>query len=389
MNDSAAIARIAIGEILDGHPPNGAVPSEMGRFEECYSEMVRAYAGGGTEAARLVYVAYAEHDKEVAALRAGDPEPKKLFWSLADLYATEFQKPREILPGLLYAGLNGLGARPKIGKSWLALGMAGAVGSGGVMFGKQVEQGKTLYLALEDSGGRVKERGLVQKAPANATVDFTFEWPSLIERGLEFLAKTIHNRGYSLVIIDTISRALGRADQLDNSAMNVTFGELQRLALDKDIAILLIDHHKKGFTGDPIDDFLGATSKGATLDVGLGIYRDRAQRTATLKITGRDIEYQELAISFDRATCTWQLEGTAEGVKTQSVQADIIIAVEELGGTATVQDIAKWLGKDRSNIYHEVNELIAKGVLLREEKVGREVPYTLFEKYQQSQQSQQ
>ncbi|MFN8493994.1 MAG: AAA family ATPase [Caldilineaceae bacterium] len=379
--DPIALARYAIGSLLDGQSPNGAIPAQLGKFGEVYSEMYRAHQAGGTDAARRVFVMYAERNADIAALRAADPEPVRKIWSLRDLYATEFPPAKPIVPGLIFVGLNALGARPKIGKSWMSLQIAGAVGSGGVMFNQRVERGRVLILALEDSPRRIQERGKMrQQLPANADVDIAFEWMPLTEGGTADLITAIDQQGYRLIIIDTISRALGHSDQLDQAEMNVALGALQRIALDRNVAILMIDHHKKAFTGDPIDDFLGATSKGAVLDVAMGIYRERSKRTATLKITGRDIDDQELAVKFDQTTCAWQLEGSADGVRADSVQSDILMALDELGGIATITKIAKWLNKPAPNVAREINELMSKGRIVRGEKAGKEVPYRLVTK---------
>lgn len=69
------LARYAVGDLLDGKPPNGTTPAELGPFGDLYAEMLRAHQAGGKEAARRIFVAYAERDAEVAALRAADPEP--------------------------------------------------------------------------------------------------------------------------------------------------------------------------------------------------------------------------------------------------------------------------------------------------------------------------
>jgi RecA-family ATPase len=70
------------------------------------------------------------------------------------------------VPGLLPVGLVMLAGRPKQGKSWLALQMAVAVGTGGKLLGQDVPEGKTLYLALEDSARRIKSRLESQQAPS-------------------------------------------------------------------------------------------------------------------------------------------------------------------------------------------------------------------------------
>ena len=52
-------------------------------------------------------------------------------------------------------GVALLAGKPKLGKSWLALGLCVAVASGGVTFGTvHVEKGAALYLALEDNERR-------------------------------------------------------------------------------------------------------------------------------------------------------------------------------------------------------------------------------------------
>lgn len=384
MTDSATIARVAIGAILDGQPPNGTDPNDLGQYADVFRELARAHAGGGTAAARRAWEAYVQLDPQAAAIVAGDPQPPKLRWSVADLLSTQFPEPKWAIPGLLPAGLVVLAGRPKLGKSWLSLQMAVAVGTGGIVLGRKVNQGKVLYLALEDNPRRLQDRLNKQKSLKAAAVDFHFEWPALVEkrgdaRGTTTLMQAISTQGYNLVVIDTISRALGHADQLDQADMNVAFGALQRMAIERDICLLLVDHHRKsaGGVGDVIDDVMGATSKVGVADAAIGIYRERGQSNATLKVSGRDVDDQELAIQFDRDLFCWQLIGNASGVKADTIQSDVIDAITEMGGSATMARIAKWLNKDRSNLHKEIVELVNKGVIKRGERKGREVKYSL------------
>src|SRR5690606_33395815 len=96
-------------------------------------------------------------------------------------------------------------------------------------------------------------------------------------------------------------------------------------------------------------------------DNALGLYRKRGEKTATLKVSGRDVDDLELALGWDAALFCWQLVGNAAGVKAQSVQADILIAMQAMGGAATVTRVANWLNKDKANIYREMQELTLKG----------------------------
>ena len=80
-----------------------------------------------------------------------------VYWTASDLMAHEFPDPRWAVPVLVAEGLNLLVGSPKLGKSWLCLGLA--VASGGVALGKvRVEQGAVLYAALEDTPRRLQGR---------------------------------------------------------------------------------------------------------------------------------------------------------------------------------------------------------------------------------------
>ncbi len=81
--------------------------------------------------------------------------------SVQELLSTDWGKTKYIIPNLLPAGLAILGGDPKIGKSYLALQIAIAVGSGGEIFGEEVDKSPVLYVAYEDTFRRLKER--VQK----------------------------------------------------------------------------------------------------------------------------------------------------------------------------------------------------------------------------------
>lgn len=303
-------------------------------------------------------------------------------WTAGELLRADFPEPRWLVPGLLPVGLGNLGARPKIGKSWLALQVAIAVGSGGVVFGQQVEQRRVLYLALEDSPRRMQDRMRKQGATANTQIDFWFEVASLGEGGSADLYSAIKRERYGLVVIDTFGRALGRADQNDLAAMTVASGSLQLMALDCDMQILLIDHHKKaaggGGVGDVIDDIMGSTGKSGAVDVALGLYRPRGQREATLKVVGRDVEEKDLSLHFDRDTGCWQLLGAASDVRAQSVQGEIVAALKELGGKSNAAALARFLGKQPGNVTCELQELVNKGIVQRAPtREGVTVTYTL------------
>ena len=76
---------------------------------------------------------------------------------------------------------------------------------------------------------------------------------------------------------------------------------------------------------DPIDAILGATSKAAVIDAGLGLFR--GQQAVTLKITGRDFEARDLALEWDKERFCWRNLGDAMIVGRGQVQQAILDAL--------------------------------------------------------------
>lgn len=305
---------------------------------------------------------------------------RKSVWTTSELLVAEFPDPIWIVPDMLPVGLASLAGRPKLGKSWMALQIAVAVGSGGMVLGKQVEKRDVLYLALEDGPQRLQKRLRQQQATRDTGVTFVTDFPALAMGGAKQLLDATESKAFGLIVVDTFSKAAGRLDQMDLAITGELLGRVQRAAIDNNILLLLVDHHRKSAgngDGDPVDDVMGSTGKSAPLDVSIGLYRQRGQKDAVLKITGRDIEEQELSVGFDKETGCWQMVGTAQGVRIESLQADILNAIEEHGGKATAAEIARFLGKQANHISTELQELVAKGAVVRGQKRGARVPYSL------------
>lgn len=308
--------------------------------------------------------------------------PIKTRWTLQELINTEFPEPKWAVPGLIPVGLNFLAGRPKLGKSWLALQVAHAVATGGKVFGTDVERGRVLYLALEDSPRRLKERCSKQGIPHDANITFLTNYEPLSEGGLFELTSEIGRNLYRLVIIDTLSRSIGKSDQLDPAEMTVVIGNLQRLSQNGDLSMLLIDHHRKtnGFESSPIDDILGSTAKAAVADGVLGLYREQGKHEATLKLTGRDVEERELALEWDGQLFCWQSLGEASEVRADTLKSEVIRAIQALaddGELPTTTRIAKYLGAKAPNVSQALADLMFTGRVKKGARQGREVPYEL------------
>ena len=99
------------------------------------------------------------HTQQTA--RTGPPSrpARRTRWNDAELLGVDFPEPRWAVPGLLCEGLNLLGGAPKLGKSWMSLGLGAAIATGdNALDTIQVERGPVLYCALEDTGRRLQRR---------------------------------------------------------------------------------------------------------------------------------------------------------------------------------------------------------------------------------------
>lgn len=241
-----------------------------------------------------------------------------VYFTADELLDTEFPEPRWAVPGLICEGLNLLVGSPKLGKSWLCLGLGVAVASGNKALDKiDVEQGSVLYAALEDTPRRLKNRlGTVldgHTAPEGLHIT------TALPRGQEMVEVVsgwldAHDDA-RLVIIDVLRKVTPRSDgrnsyEADYEAM----GALKRLADKHRVAIVAV-HHTRKMTdeGDVFNEVSGSTGLTGAADAILIAKRGRNDGAAALHVTGRDILENEYALTFDPERCTWELDGAGLG----------------------------------------------------------------------------
>jgi len=381
------LARVAIRDLLAGQDPDGADVAAMGAYGEAYAALTDAHKQAGTAGARAAFETLARANPALGWLVGADPEPPKVEWTTRELLTTQFPDPKWAVPGLVPVGLSFLAGRPKLGKSWLGMQIAVAVGTGGRVFDEAIEPGRVLFLALEDSPRRLKERLAQQGAPESADVTWRTEWPDLTGDGIDELASAVQSDNYGLVVIDTLSRAVGQADQQDLAQMTVLLGRLQRLAHLLDMAVLVIDHHRKSSAlgPNPIDDIMGSTGKAAVADALLGLYKEQGKRGAVLAVTGRDIDERSLALEWDAVTRCWQCLGAAGDVQEGTRKADItqaIPALARMGQLPTIANVAEFCDMRRPHVSRAINDLVTAGKVIRGPKEGREQPYYLPDQVQ-------
>jgi hypothetical protein len=270
----------------------------------------------------------------------------------SELQSLEFKEPSWIIPRILPEGLCLLSARPKKGKTWLAFGVSVARASGGYALGKEelrITPGKVLYLALEDKLRRAKKRLeiILGGAPFPDDLITVESWPRLDKGGLEALQVFLKEHDdCKLVVVDSFAKIKPpRPKNIDPYEFDMAVGgALQSLAQDHQICLLLIYHNRKTEGEDPLDDVIGGTGLTGAVDAVLILRRGRGQADATLFITGRDVEEQELALRFHPGEGLWELMGTVAECAMSQERKDILLVLSEVGPKTPAQ-LAKIIGK--------------------------------------------
>ena len=293
---------------------------------------------------------------------------KPATFTAAQLMAMELPPVRWVIPDILPEGVTFLAGKPKMGKSWMALGLSMAVATGGVALAtKSVEHGEVLYLALEDNRRRIHNRlnKLLAGQPAPANLHITTEWPRLDEGGAELLGDWLAvHPNTSLVIGYTLARlkprASGRRTQYDEDREAVD--PLGPIAADHGVAILLVHHLRETESEDPLDMIHGSAGLTGGVDGALVLKRKRGDADAYLTVEGRDIENPtEIALKFDQDAATWAVMGDAEEYRRSETRRKILKVLEEADEPLGPKDVAELLDMPENRIKQRLYQMSKDG----------------------------
>ncbi len=281
----------------------------------------------------------------------GDEAPAALETETAEaLMGRSIEPIHFVVPDFLPEGLAILGGRPKIGKSWMALDLGLCCARGGEFLDKyQAEKGLVLYLALEDSDRRMKQRieKLLDGAKPPEGFHYSTKLAQLDKGGMGQLQEWVKDHpGTKLVIIDTLGRIRpgAKKGEILYQADTGFLAPLQAFALDNHLALVAVHHQRKGAADDVLDTISGSTGLTGVADVVYVLQRETRQRAdGILAIESRDFESESAGLELDKATMRWRIVGSAKFVLL-SRQRDAIR--EALGaGPMKAFEIATTLGK--------------------------------------------
>jgi len=261
------------------------------------------------------------------------PKQKNTIRSAAEILEMDFPPIRWVIPGFLPPGLTVFSGAEKLGKSWLSMGIGISLALGTYAMGKiKVEKTDVLYVALEDHNKRLQRRLNQLQAGKIGNLFFADKWaggPATLEAFLK------EHPSVRLVIIDTFIKFFPSLDLKDYTDITNKLTQLKNIADSLDIGIMVIHHTRKGANtresgGDWMDDTLGSKAINGTADQTITLKRGRGNRQGELNLTGRDIEEQELALTFD-TDCSWTIAGDKKEIQESDTRQSIYDWLRENG----------------------------------------------------------
>ncbi len=298
-------------------------------------------------------------------------------WTAAELMRVTFEAPRWAVPGVLAEGVNLLAGAPKIGKSWLSLALAVDVATGGRALraattggpetgGIDVHQGDVLYLALEDTGRRLRDRliKVLGRTPAPDRLTLMTSCPPFPEGAAHITAWLNEHPDARLVVIDVFAMIKGAATS--TSAYTADYAavtRIKKIADEYGVAVLLVHHVRKQASDDFLTEVSGTNGIAGAADAILVLKRTRGTADGALHITGRDVDEAEHALTFEAESGRWaMLPGEAVDHLVGETRARILDFVRAHAG-GTPKEIAAGTGLNHENVKKACRRMAEDGHL--------------------------
>jgi hypothetical protein len=288
--------------------------------------------------------------------------------TVGELLTTKFKPRPHIIEGILPQGLSILAGKPKMGKSWLDVDMALSVGTGETCLGRSVDPGEVLLASLEDPADRLQSR--IQRlrpewSQLPDTIDAYFNWPRFNAGGADALERWLDRRpNAKLGIFDTWQYVKPPRNPSKNIYDEdvAALAPVKRIADERNIALLIILHLKKGKEDDVFDEISGSTGITGTADTIMHLARERGQADGVLTITSRVMPEAEMALQFEDGI--WTMMGNADEYRHSKEKTAILSAIRGEGRPMSPGEMAKVLDEPHEAIKKRMLRMAKDGWLM-------------------------
>ena len=235
-----------------------------------------------------------------------------------DLQNKELAPITYYVQDILPQGLTLICSAPKIGKSWLALNMCLSICRGLSFLKFNTKEAGCLYLALEDSHNRLKERmnKLLNNENAPENLIYSINCNDLQGNLIEQLENILKKEPtIKVIVIDTLQNI--RSESKSNSVYAHDYKDLsivKKFADEYGLCVVVIHHTRKGNElTDIFEKVSGTNGITGTADTTWIIHKPkRTENKTILSVVGRDVELNEYIINFDKESCKWTMISTVE-----------------------------------------------------------------------------
>lgn len=310
----------------------------------------------------------------------------------AQLPETDLPEPEWLIPEWIPAGLCVLGAGPKSGKTIFGMQLACAVSTGIPFLEKDVSTGRVLYLDLESSVRRSRDR--LQKMGMHldelTNLIIVNEGISSIGEGFEdqIIAYKMQYPDLRLVVVDTWQKVAPPSKGYQKDC--TVFHNLRELATSLNITILLLHHlNKAKHKDDPSQRLYGTNAMYANVDTLMLLTTDdRSSDQFIFSITGNDIEpvqeRLELALMhwtviddsdgnsaliqqvqqsayYQALLYAFEVYGNHNSVRFTPKQLREMAIEKGIGDIGDPKTIAKWIRENVQTLIKVMNAFISEG----------------------------
>lgn len=242
-----------------------------------------------------------------------------------ELMVKEFKPLVFAVDGILPQGVAILAGSPKAGKSFITLDWAVGVATGGkTMSELECKAGDVLYIGLEDSERRVKDRlnllceGHVPNLDRIEFQTIDSGWVGG-QQGMAWMAEWAEERpDPRLIIIDTLRKAEPDLDEARNQyiAEQETMLRYKRFADRYNLSVVMVHHSNKlaADTVDWLDRFSGSKGLTGGADTLLFVDYKRGEREGLLRIEGRDVIADDVPIYKPRHRPFWLVSAAPDSL---------------------------------------------------------------------------
>ena len=317
--------------------------------------------------------------------------PKKTYRDFLSTGIDMVKLRTEDIPPLQFAikpilpeGLVLFCGRAKSMKSWTMLLICYAVQNGMKFMDHESVQGDSLYLGLEDSKRRLKDRERKLNLNTLTPPYVDVEAPYLdmgLEESLQTWIDSVPNP--RLIVIDTLARVKGRTGFNKSGTAydhdNETLRAIQNLAIRNGVTIVLVSHLNKAPQDYAFDKITGSTGLQGICDAMWLVERGEHGAQSTFIGRGRDIMDFEYSLTWNEETWRYDWVGNLQEVNLNENRNEVLNAMKELARAevheARPRDVAKHCGytaqsKDAARISKTMLRMKNNFELTKGEKFG-------------------